>query len=87
MTTSSSKDNFEDVTEPDVTFYWEQLAEGTDDHGHSHWHMKDFDAYSIDGQAAAVNEKHGFCFEDNTTITTEPDAGPRPSTPRTPRTA
>ena len=50
-----------------------------------HWHMKDFDGYSIDGEAEAINEKHGFCFEDNTTTTdlTEPGSGTVTCTRRT----
>ena len=35
--------------------------------------MKDFDSYTVDGAPTAVNEKHGFCFEDNsTTVDTTP---------------
>jgi hypothetical protein len=39
--------------------------------GHSHWHIRDFDSYQVldkGGKALAVSEKHGFCFEDNTTF-------------------
>lgn len=39
--------------------------------GHSHWHIKDFDSYDLldkSGATPAVAEKHGYCFEDNTTF-------------------
>ena len=39
--------------------------------GHNHWHIKDFDSYQVldkSGATLAVSEKHGFCFEDNTTF-------------------
>jgi hypothetical protein len=53
----------------DIEFYWEQLAHGTDDHGHSHWHMTDFDQYQLTGGGNSLfGEKHGFCFEDNTSV-------------------
>jgi hypothetical protein len=60
-------DGHEDVPSA-ATFYWEQLPSGTDDHGHTHWHIKDFDDYSIVGHTDAVDEKHGFCLQDNTTV-------------------
>lgn len=39
--------------------------------GHNHWHIKDFDSYQVldkSGATLAASEKHGFCFEDNTTF-------------------
>jgi len=45
-----------------LKFYWAG-------DGHSHWHMRDFDAYQLydpNGQKLREGEKHGFCFEDNT---------------------
>lgn len=36
--------------------------------GHEHWHLRDMQAYRLerlDGAAAAVSEKHGFCLWDN----------------------
>jgi hypothetical protein len=60
-------DGHEDVPSA-ATFYWASLPSGTDDHGHHHWHIKDFDDYSILNQAGAVDEKHGFCLQDNTTV-------------------
>lgn len=38
--------------------------------GHSHWHIRDFDSYQLfdsSGTELKRGEKHGFCFEDNTT--------------------
>lgn len=37
--------------------------------GHTHWHIRDFDQYDLLNSAGTVierGEKHGFCFEDNT---------------------
>jgi hypothetical protein len=37
--------------------------------GHNHWHMRDFDGYELfdpSGKKLRDGEKHGFCFEDNT---------------------
>lgn len=48
---------------PKTKFYWAG-------DGHRHWHIRDFDYYDIlnaDGTQVARGEKHGFCFEDNTT--------------------
>lgn len=39
--------------------------------GHNHWHIKDFDSYELldkSGATLGVAEKHGYCFEDNTTF-------------------
>jgi hypothetical protein len=48
---------------PRTKFYWAG-------DGHRHWHIRDFDYYDIlnaEGTQVARGEKHGFCFEDNTT--------------------
>lgn len=48
---------------PGLEFYY-----ATD--GHNHWHIKDFDDYSLldsTGTQLRVGEKHGFCIQDNTT--------------------
>lgn len=45
-----------------------QFYYGSD--GHTHWHIRDFDSYELldtDGTTLRLGEKHGFCFEDNTT--------------------
>jgi len=37
--------------------------------GHTHWHMRDIDGYELfdpSGHKLRDGEKHGFCFEDNT---------------------
>jgi len=37
--------------------------------GHNHWHIRDFDLYQLlngGGTVLKLGEKHGFCFEDNT---------------------
>jgi hypothetical protein len=46
-----------------AVFYWAG-------DGHDHWHIRDFDTYEIlneSGTRVNVGEKHGYCFEDNTT--------------------
>ncbi|HYO38670.1 MAG TPA: lysyl oxidase family protein [Nocardioidaceae bacterium] len=55
--------------------------------GHNHWHIRDFDKYEIldaAGTSLKLGEKHGYCFEDNTsrdsTWSVTP-AGPQPASP------
>lgn len=46
--------------------------------GHSHWHMRDFDGYQLfdpSGHKLREGEKHGFCFEDNTSYRDWPSTG------------
>jgi hypothetical protein len=58
--------------------------------GHNHWHIRDFDKYELldsTGQFLKTGEKHGFCFEDNTTrdsTWTQQPSGPQPSSPQYP---
>jgi hypothetical protein len=50
------------VASPGVTLYFAG-------DGHNHWHVKDLDKYELlnsAGSVIQVGEKHGFCFEDNT---------------------
>jgi hypothetical protein len=58
-------DNFTE-TRSRAQFYWEHLPSGEDNHGHTHWHVLDFDRYAVVGRPATM-VKRGFCFEDNTT--------------------
>lgn len=45
-----------------IDFFWEQLPTvGEDNHGHSHWHIFDFDGYTLDG-SPDPQQKHGFCI-------------------------
>jgi hypothetical protein len=45
-----------------IDFYWQALAViGNDNHGHKHWHIYDFDSYTLDGNPD-IQEKHGFCL-------------------------
>lgn len=55
--------------------------------GHNHWHIKDFDSYELfttDGESLALGEKHGFCFEDNTSYRDWPGSAKHPASPRYP---
>lgn len=52
--------------------------------GHTHWHIKDFDSYellSADGSVLEEGEKHGFCFEDNTSYRDWPGSSKHPNSP------
>ena len=55
--------------------------------GHSHWHMLDFDAYNLynsSGTILETGEKHGFCFEDNTSYRNWPGNPSFPASPAVP---
>lgn len=55
--------------------------------GHSHWHMLDFDAYNLYNAAGTIletGEKHGFCFEDNTSYRNWPGNPNYPAAPAVP---
>lgn len=45
--------------------------------GHNHWHIRDLDSYELldAGAVVAEGEKHGFCFEDNTSYRDWPSTG------------
>lgn len=65
---------------PTATFVW-----GGD--GHNHWHIKDFDSYELlnsTGTVLQVGEKHGFCFEDNTSYRDWPGSSKHPASPASP---
>jgi hypothetical protein len=55
--------------------------------GHNHWHIRDFDRYELFNAAGTqlkLGEKHGFCFEDNTSrdsTWSQQPAGPAPGSP------
>ena len=55
--------------------------------GHNHWHIRDFDRYELldaTGTQLKLGEKHGFCFEDNTSrdsTWTQQPSGPQPANP------
>jgi hypothetical protein len=52
--------------------------------GHTHWHMLDFDAYNLYNEAGTkikTGEKHGFCFEDNTSYRDWPGSPSHPASP------
>jgi len=73
-------DSYTDVASP-ATFYWESVPNGaSDSHGHQHWHMLNFDDYSIVGHPGAADEKHGFCLQDNTTAPGVTSAATYPNT-------
>jgi len=62
------------------TFYWAG-------DGHAHWHIRDFDAYELfdpNGQKLRNGEKHGFCFEDNTSYRDWPGNPKHPAAPAQP---
>jgi hypothetical protein len=64
---------------PNLTFYFAG-------DGHNHWHMKDVDSYELyngGGQKLRDGEKHGFCFEDNTSYRDWPTNGTN-GTPKSP---
>jgi hypothetical protein len=68
-----------DVASPNLTFYYAG-------DGHNHWHMKDVDDYELfdpSGRKLRDGEKHGFCFEDNTSYRDWPTNGTNgtPSSP------
>ena len=49
------------VLDPHVQYYFAG-------DGHNHWHVRDFDDYSLlsaDGTVVARAEKHGYCMQDN----------------------
>jgi hypothetical protein len=55
--------------------------------GHTHWHIKDFDAYELfdpSGKKLRDGEKHGFCFEDNTSYRNWPGNPSYPASPLNP---
>lgn len=55
--------------------------------GHNHWHIKDFDSYELlnsSGTVLEVGEKHGFCFEDNTSYRNWPGSSAHPASPANP---
>jgi hypothetical protein len=58
--------------------------------GHNHWHIRDFDLYELldaGGTVVKLGEKHGFCFEDNTTRDSTwsvPNGGTQPANPAYP---
>ncbi|KQX75835.1 lysyl oxidase family protein [Aeromicrobium sp. Root472D3] len=55
--------------------------------GHSHWHIRDFDSYDLfnaTGTRLRQGEKHGFCFEDNTTYRDWPGSPKHPDVPLAP---
>ena len=64
LTTYYSSGDTQSHSVPKVDFYFAG-------DGHDHWHIRDFDSYQVldkSGASLAVSEKHGFCFEDNTTF-------------------
>lgn len=55
--------------------------------GHKHWHVRDLDSYALldaSGTWVRVGEKHGFCFEDNTTYRDWPGNPAHPASPADP---
>ena len=55
--------------------------------GHNHWHIKDFDAYELynkNGTKLKEGEKHGYCFEDNTSYRGWPGSSAHPASPANP---
>lgn len=55
--------------------------------GHSHWHVRDLDSYDLlnaAGTKVRVGEKHGFCFEDNTSYRNWPGNPSFPASPANP---
>jgi hypothetical protein len=55
--------------------------------GHSHWHVRDLDSYELlnaSGTRVRVGEKHGFCFEDNTSYRDWPGNPKHPGAPLNP---
>jgi hypothetical protein len=55
--------------------------------GHNHWHIRDFDKYELldsTGGILKVGEKHGFCFEDNTSRDSTWTQAPSGSVPGSP---
>lgn len=63
MTTHHSSGDKRSAPLSGVVFYWAG-------DGHNHWHIRDFDYYDVldaNGRVLRRGEKHGFCFEDNTT--------------------
>ncbi|RYY45867.1 MAG: hypothetical protein EON53_09920, partial [Actinomycetales bacterium] len=55
--------------------------------GHAHWHIRDFDSYDLfnaSGTLLKQGEKHGFCFEDNTTYRDWVGSPKHPTTPLSP---
>jgi len=60
-----------DKVPSNVTFYFAG-------DGHTHWHMRDIDGYELydpSGHKLRDGEKHGFCFEDNTSYRDWPSTG------------
>jgi hypothetical protein len=77
QTTYYSSGDKQSLPFPGVVFYWSG-------DGHDHWHIKDFDTYDVldaRGKAVRVGEKHGFCFEDNTTYRDWPNNPAHPNVP------
>jgi hypothetical protein len=55
--------------------------------GHNHWHVMDVDSYELfnaSGTRLRVGEKHGFCFEDNTSYRNWPGNPAHPASPANP---
>jgi PKD repeat protein len=55
--------------------------------GHNHWHIRDFDLYQLfnsGGSSLRVGEKHGYCFEDNTTYRDWVGSPKHPEAPTSP---
>ncbi|WP_148615345.1 lysyl oxidase family protein [Nocardioides rubriscoriae] len=55
--------------------------------GHNHWHIRDFDLYQLFNAAGTVlkeGEKHGYCFEDNTTYRDWVGSPKHPNVPLSP---
>jgi hypothetical protein len=55
--------------------------------GHSHWHVRDLDSYDLlnaSGTRVRIGEKHGFCFEDNTSYRDWPGNPNHPASPLNP---
>ncbi len=55
--------------------------------GHTHWHIRDFDLYELynpGGQQLKQGEKHGYCFEDNTSYRGWPGSSAHPNSPASP---
>jgi hypothetical protein len=55
--------------------------------GHNHWHIRDFDLYQLfnsGGSSLRVGEKHGYCFEDNTTYRDWVGSPKHPEVPTSP---
>lgn len=55
--------------------------------GHNHWHIRDFDLYQLFNSSGTVlkeGEKHGFCFEDNTTYRDWVGSPKHPNAPLSP---